>query len=309
MSIVITLLLKLLPLYAMVFLGWIAGRFLTVKKESIAPLLIYLVAPMVIFHGVVTMHMNIKMLSLPGVFFILACFLCFLFYRIGGLLWRGSEKNILAFTAGTGNTGYFGLPIALTLFGNDVLSIAVLSTLGFILYENSVGFFITAQGQHTVKEALDKVAKLPALYAFFLGLIVNFFHVSLSPIILDTVTNFRGAYIVLGMMLVGLGLSQVTRASFDYRFTSVAFLAKFFAWPLIVATVIFFDLTFLHWYDSSTYKIMLLMAIVPLASNTVAYATALKVHPEKAAVTVLLSTCFALLYIPLFVMIFFRFIP
>jgi predicted permease len=46
---------------------------------------------------------------------------------------------------------------------------------------------------------------------------------------------------------------------------------------------------------------MLLMSIVPLASNTVAFATKLGVHPEKSAITVLASTLFVLFYIPLFV--------
>jgi malate permease and related proteins len=46
------------------------------------------------------------------------------------------------------------------------------------------------------------------------------------------------------------------------------------------------------------------MAIVPLAANTVALATELKVHPERAAIAVLLSTLFALFYIPFMAYIF-----
>ncbi len=43
------------------------------------------------------------------------------------------------------------------------------------------------------------------------------------------------------------------------------------------------------------------MSIVPLAANTVAIATELKTYPEKASVAVLMSTLFALFFIPLVV--------
>lgn len=305
MSIFLTLLIKLLPLYGIVVLGWIAGKYLDVKKESIAPLLIYIIAPIVVFNGVITTPLNKATLSLPILFFILACILCLAFYFIGKLIWPGSEKNILAFTAGTGNTGYFGLPVVLALFGDQLLGIAVLSILGFVLFENSLGFFMTAKGQHSGREALMKVLKLPALYAFFIGLIVSVSNIHLVPTVVDAITSFRGAYVVLGMMLVGLGLSQVTKASLDYAFTGVAFFAKFITWPLVVGLIIFLDIYFFNLYSSEIYKIMLLMSIVPLASNTVAFATKLNTHPEKAAVTVLLSTIFALIYIPLFVALIF----
>lgn len=300
MTIFLALIIKLLPLYIVVFLGWVAGKYLYVEKESIAFLLIYIIAPVIIFNGVITTKLEAAILSLPVLFFILACLFCLAFYFIGKHIWPGSEKNILAFAAGTGNTGYFGLPVVLALFGDQFLGIAVLSILGFVLYENSLGFFITAKGQHTGKEALWHVIKLPTIYAFILGVIVNVSQVHLAPTLLETIGNFKGAYVVLGMMLVGLGLSQVTKASIDYVFAGVAFIAKFIAWPLVVGLIIFLDLQYFHLYSPEIYRVMLLMSIVPLASNTVAFATRLNTHPEKAAVTVLISTLVALFYIPLF---------
>lgn len=50
---------------------------------------------------------------------------------------------------------------------------------------------------------------------------------------------------------------------------------------------------------------MLLISACPLAANTVAFATLLKTEPEKAGVAVLLSTVFALFYIPALVAVLF----
>ena len=305
MLIFTTLLIKLLPLYGIVLLGYIAGKKLEVQKESVAQLLIYIVSPVVVFSGVIATELNASILSLPILFFILCCSLCLLFYSVGKLFWTGSEKNILSFTAGHGNTGYFGLPVLFVLLGDQFLGLAVMMILGFSLYDSTLGFYMVAKGHHTAKESLKKLLHLPTLYAFFLGIIINYLNISLHPILLDALHNFQGMFVVLGMMLIGLGLSEVTRASLDYKFTAIAFLAKFVVWPGVMGLIIFLDKTYFHFYNSSTYKIMLLMSIVPLAVNTVAYATKLNTHPEKVSLTVLLSTIFALFYIPLFVVLFF----
>ena len=299
MSIFLILLAKIIPLYVIILLGFIAGKYLEVKRESIASLLIYIIAPFTIFSGIITLKLSPAVLSLPILFFVVGSLMCAIFYRIGGYLWKTSAKNVLAFTSGSGNTGYFGLPVVLALFGQDAFGLAIITTLGLILYENSVGFYAIARGQHSVRESILKLIKLPTLYAFFIALVINIANIHFSQSVMDVLANFKGAYTILGMMMIGLGLSSITKFSIDWKFTNTAFFAKFVVYPLLLITVIALDIHFFHFYSIFLYKIMLLMAIVPLASNTVAFATKLNVYPEKAATTVLISTIFALLYIPL----------
>jgi len=304
MEIFFTLLGKLIPLYVVIFLGYIAGRFLNVRKESIASLLIYIIAPIIVFHGVATTKLTPGVLSLPLLFFTIACILSLLFLWIGKSFWKDTTKNILAFTAGTGNTGYFGIPVALILFDESAVGFIVIAILGLMLYENSVGFFITARGHHTVKEALIKVVRLPTLYAFFLGVLVQLAAIPFGQALSDVMVSFRGAYSMLGMMMIGLGLASINRFSIDYLFLGLSFLAKFILWPLIMLLVIVFDNLWLRLYTPAIHKVLVLLSIVPLAANTVAFATELKAEPEKAALAVGLSTLFALFYIPLIAVLF-----
>jgi predicted permease len=185
------------------------------------------------------------------------------------------------------------------------IGLVILSVLGIILYENSLGFFIAARGKHSVKESIYKVLKLPALYAFFLGLIVNLSHLSLGQVYSESIVNVRGAYTVLGMMLIGLALAGVKAYKFDLKFIGLSFIAKFLIWPILILLVIGLDRFTLHLYNSEVQHVMILMSIVPLAANTVAYATQLDAQPEKASLAVLLSTLFALIYIPIITTIFF----
>lgn len=305
MTIFFTILIKLIPLYLMILLGYIASRRLSAQKETVAKMLIYIIAPAVIFYGAYTTPISAAYLSLPILFYILCSLLCLLFLAIGTWIYkRDTTKNILAFTAGTGNTGYFGLPVISAVLGEQAFSIAVLSILGFVLYENTIGFFITARGNFTARQSVLKVAKLPTIYAFAVGLTLNLLHVQLGEIAVTTIGQFKGAYTLLGMMIIGMGLASVSIKNIDTKFLSLTFFAKFCVWPILMGSLILLDQHTLQFYSPAIHNVMLVMSIVPLAANTVALATELKTHPEKAAVAVLLSTLFALFFIPLINMLF-----
>lgn len=306
MSVFFILLFKMLPLYLLILLGFLAGKFLKLKKERIAVLLIYFIAPVIVFKGVMKADIIASNLSLPFLFLGLGILISLLFLFLSKFIWKDSTKNIIAFTSGTGNTGYFGLPVAIALFGNDYLSLMVLALLGTVLYENSLGFYLVARGHHSKAESFKRLLKLPTIYAFFIALVLNLSGVKFGSMYENVTYGFQLIYTLFGMMIIGLGIASMLKIEFDFKFITVAFLAKFLVWPLTVLFIIFINNNFLHFYSTEVQKIMILISIVPLAANTVSYATLLKIHPEKSAMAVLLSTIFALFYIPLMVMIFIK---
>jgi malate permease and related proteins len=299
----LTLLGKISPLYVIVALGYIGGKKLKIERDSIASALIYFIAPVVVFNGVASAPTDITYLSLPILTFSLACMISIAFFVLSKTYFTGAERNLIGFMSGSGNTGYFGLPVVLALFGTEYQNIAILSTLGLILFENTLGYYYIARHNLSAKEALRKVLRLPAIYAYMTGLIINVVGYNPPLSVAENISYFRGAYVVLGMFIIGLGLAAVTRASFDGKLVGISFSAKFLAYPLIILGIRALNNSY-NFYDDSIMDVLLVLSITPIASNTVAFATKLKAHPEKAALTVLLSTLFALVYIPLFVSIF-----
>ena len=47
------ILFKILPLYLVILLGYIAGRFLEIERKSISLMIMYVVAPIVFFNGII----------------------------------------------------------------------------------------------------------------------------------------------------------------------------------------------------------------------------------------------------------------
>lgn len=286
-------------------LGWYASKILHIKKESISKLLIYMIIPFIVFYGVYNIAFKAKYLLLPLMFFGVASLLSQLFLLIGKIIWKeNSTKNLLALTVGTGNTGYFALPITLLLFGEKGFSIGVFLQMGLTLFENSIGFFSIARGKHNIKESLNKIIKLPILYSFILGIIASLLKINLSPFIDEMFVYFRGAYSLFGMMIIGMAISNITRQSFDIAYIGLALMGRVVIWPLIIAGFILLDKTYIHLFDREIYQVIVLMSIVPIGANSVAYATELKVYPEKAALATLISTCLALFYMPIIIFLF-----
>ncbi len=298
MALYTTLSLKILPLYAIMALGFIAGKYLRVDKESIARLLLYVLVPIIIFDGALTTVIDIGSIVLPIFFFIVSCCLSLTAYWVGSYVWTDSTKNIFAYTAGTGNTGYFGIPVALAIFGKESLGLMVFATMGLVLFESTLGFFVSARGSFTPKESVRRLFILPSVYAFIAGLTLNLFHVYTPEWYGVFSDNFRGTYTVLGSMMAGLGLSGFQKLSVDYKFLGLSFFVKFIVYPAIALGFISLDRHWLHLFTPLMRQVVILLSITPMAVNTVVLATALKVQPEKAAMGVLTSTLFALLVIP-----------
>lgn len=298
MSFAVTFAIKLLPLYFNIFLGYIAGKKLKANQETIAQLMFYIISPLIIFNGVIHTQLDATILSLPILTFAISCTLCVTFYRLSRRIWSDASKNIMAFSAGSGATGYFGVPLVLILFDQHIEGIYIMALLGVTLYDNSLGYYISVKGSYTPLQCIKKILSLPTLYAFLLALIVNLFQIPMPQVYTDFITPIKGVYIVMGMMIIGIGLAGLTEFKLDFKFVGMTFLAKFFAWPLLVLLVITLDQAFLKIYESSSHQVLILISIVPLAINTVIMASLTRCQPERIAATVLLSTIFALLYVP-----------
>lgn len=300
MTLFLTLLTKILPLYGMIALGYIGGKYLSVSRTDIATVVIYLFVPVVFFGAVATTPLTPQYLALPFIAFLMSAVMAFSVFYIAGKIYQDSQKNLIGMAACTGNTGYFGMPIFLALYPETHVGVYLLAILGITIAESTIGYYLLARGNFTVRDSLIKLAKMPTIYAVTAGLLFNLSGFTMPEIVMETHAKFRGGYIILGMMMIGLGLSGIKHFTFGKRFLSLLLIQKFIGWPLLAFAIIAVDRHTVQLFDDLARTCILIFSTVPLAANTVAFATTLNIHPEKAAAAVMLSTLVALAYIPLF---------
>lgn len=290
---------RIISLYFVVFLGYIGGKKLSIRKEELATLVVYLLTPLVVFSAIARAKLDLTHVLLPVLFLVLSVGLCLVGYKVASIWFDSPSKNILAFSAGQANSGYFAIPVGMAIFGEDSFSTIVFCSFGFILCEITIGYYLVARSNYSARNSLIKMIKMPAVYGFLFGIIANVFGLRWGNAVQETFINLRSTYSVLGMMIIGLAVANLTSWKPDIRFTSFALFMKYLVWPILIFMIIKCDTATIQIFDPLTRRIVFFMSTIPLAANSVAFATLLNAEPEKTAIAVLFSTLLALVIVPL----------
>jgi malate permease and related proteins len=309
------LFIKLLPLYFIIFLGYLAGKKLEVARESIAALLIYIVVPVVYFKAIFEMKLTLISLSYPIYLFLVGICLSLSFFYFGKKVFKDKEMAaLLSLTSTLANTGYFGLPLLFVLYGESILGTAVLISFGLVLHEATLGFYLAAQGKYSPKQALSKTLKVPVIYAVIIALLGNYFynhyflnlpHTALKETLelfiqnsMSMMNYFVGTLTVLGMSMIGLGLAKINHLKFNWKFISLSLFSKYFVYPAIFLIFYIINLK-AHFFDNEVLKVIFYLSLVPIGANSITLATQLNLDTDDASIVVIISTLISLLIIPI----------
>lgn len=298
------------PLYLIAFFGYISKKVLRVSTESVSKILIYIVSPVVVFYGIYKVELSYSNLSIPLLFFILSALSSWFCYVFSSRYLNRLDSNVLSYLAGLPNIGFFALPIIILLFDDQVFSKAVLAVFGVNLYANTLGFYLLSRGHFNHKETINKLLRLPAVYCFLIGFLFNFFDVHFIERVLDyIIAHFKGSYTLLGMMLVGMGVSDIKSMKVDYRFLITSLSFKFLIYPLLLVAIIVLDDFYFKFYSKDIYQIILVFLAVPIGASSIAYTTELGIGVRQTAIAVYVSTILAIFLIPLIISIFITDLP
>lgn len=290
---------NIFPLYILIAMGYFAAKYLDVNLHSMAVIAIYFLSPVVVFGAISKLEFQAAYLLLPVVLFFISAFIGVFSYLISQKLFASKLANLIGMTSTNGNSGYFGLPIVLALFGPSALGVYLMMTTFIELSTNTVGYYLLARGNFSIKESLLKVCKLPPLYGMVLGLVWSFAGWGVPDIFYTYWDHFSGAWVVIGMMLIGVAMGKMPFFKFNIKLISVMMAVRYIVWPIATMSVVLLDRHVLGMFDGQIHTLLLLLGVVPHAANAVAYASQLEVCPEDTATVVLISTAFAILYVPL----------
>ena len=291
---------KILPLYLLILAGYIAARLLGTDRHTIGKLLLYGISPALVFMGALRIEVSLANYSLPVIVFLVASLVSLSFFFVSKVFYAKPEASLMAYAAGSSNTGYFGLPVIVAVLGLEALDLAVIANLGMVFFECTIGFYLAACGNFSIKQSFYKVVRLPHLYLLLTGIFLNATGVNYTWFITAFEQPIKGSYTLLGMMLIGIGLAS-TKVSFsDLRFAAFCSLAKFLIWPALMSLLLYLSRGIFQIHTEQAAQILLIMSIVPVAANTVVIAAELDLNPGKAAFAVILSTVLALAIIPLY---------
>lgn len=303
------LLSRFTPFYLIALVGYIAGKKLNIGINSISKIYFYIFQPVVVFYGTQQISIYSGDILLPAIYFLIATILTIFFLYIGAYFFKDSTKYLFALTGSVSNVGNFGLPLAIALFGIKAAAPAIFAVVGAQIHTFTVGYFVASKGNYSTKQSIIGILKLPSVYAFISGILLQLIHIDVAKnFIYGIATQFVSAYFITGLLIVGLGIAATKHKLLDKKYLTLSLIAAFVVWPITMVTFIFLDKSVLHLLSEFSRKILFIHSLAPIGINIIVLGSILKLHPEKGAVAVAISTLIALIYIPIMLSLFLHYL-
>ena len=294
---------QILQMFLLSGLGYalFKGKKITPEGSRVlGNILIYLALPAVIINGFRVERTQAHILGMvySGA---AAAVLLLLSIVIGRLFFK--KDAIAAFAAAFSNPGFFGIPLIVASVGQG----AVFYVACFIAFLNigqwTYGVSILTGQPIRQGLSLKKLIKAPFVIAILMGLFLFFTQLPLPPVVSGCLSSVAALNTPLAMFTVGIYLAQtdipgMLRRKSLYLISAVRL--------LLIPAVALGLLLLLPgaWHDM---KLALLLAIAcPVGSNVAVYAQLHGKDYPYAVETVVISTLFSLLTMPLLVWVFTR---
>jgi predicted permease len=182
------------------------------------------------------------------------------------------------------NSGNYGLPVVLFAFGSEALAQATAYFVAGSVLTFSVGVFLAAAGQRSVRSALAGIVRIPAIYGLALAALVLATGVKVPLGLMRPIGMLSEAS--LPMMILVLGM-QLERASMPSR---PAVVAAAVGLSLLVAPLVALGVAWLLGVTGPGRQAGVVLASMPVAVVTTILALEFDVAPAFVTSAVMVST-------------------
>ena len=293
----------ILSIIIMIALGYILKRidFLSVDNvDTLNNIVIYIMLPSMIFSALYTA--DLSMISSLGIlpFVILASsfvtgiisyFILKRFNLSDKMLWSVLVTIMIA------NTGFMGYPISIGVYGSEGFLRAIFCDMATSVIFLILSFALVLKFGGSPKTAVKKIAFFPPLWAIILGILLKITHISIGPVLENTVNYLGNGTIPLIMLSLGISIDfgGIKRSKNMIIFTSIM---KLLIFPLIA----FFIVSHLGLLDLQ-FKIPIIEAAMPSGMLSLVLAITYKLDYELTSDCILINTVISLVTLPVILML------
>ncbi len=287
MPLLIKVLSIVLPVFAVIGLGYVFASVKKISLEPVVEILLYITIPALVIsslaHGTIRFE-DLALISIAAAAVVLGTGIISYLY-----LYASGKSDLRGFYLPTMfmNSGNLPFPLALLAFGVEGLRAAVLFYIAVSLLVYTFGIYI-AKGSGGITE----VFKLPLVYATGAGLAINFLGIELDGPVLVTLDMLGAATIPL--MQLSLGYYLYTIELSELRVAIPASLIRILGGFAIACAAV----TLLG-IEGVNRKVVILSSAMPSAVITFIFSYKYKLGGELTASIVALSTFISVLTIPI----------
>lgn len=252
--------------YPLIYLlsGWLLGKLArkttrTIKKQA-SKLLTKIIIPVVIIWNI-SSHSNSMGGIIIGAMVIMAVLL-----KVGGII---NDEPIKKLCFCYLNIGWMGLPIAGALFGSSASTVMISVYIGSSVFGNSVGAGILSKEGFKGKKILLSSAALATILGILLIPLSEEFKASFE----DTYNIAKFLMSFLGMVILGLWLSEASVTINDLRDELMPFLSRILVMTALARMILLFSSAIHLDVLTENSATLYLICLLPPAANIVVLET------------------------------------
>lgn len=297
---------QMIQLFLVIFLGFILYKFELLNdnfNKNLTKLILNVTLPSMILSSVLNQTEKLNTSDVLLVFSIaigMFIFLPIISYILVKLLHIQKDKQgLYMFMNMFSNIGFMGFPILNALYGQTAVFYGAIFNLVFTLSSFTIGIPIITLGTKNQTKFNLNCLKTPGVIISTISIAIYFLHITLPEIIGSTCTTVGNITTPAAMMLIGANLAKMNFNSIFGDFKVYPFsIVKQLILPILIYPIMHLIIK-----DEFILGITLLMLIMPVANNSILFATEYGADEELAAKVVFITTILSLVTIPLVIYI------
>jgi malate permease and related proteins len=289
MSILYHILLDIIfPIFLLIGAGAVLQRFIRLDLTTLSTLTVYFLLPAVCFVNIYESKMSGELVGQTLVFLLLFNILLILTSMFIAKANRFDRKLTATFKNSMvlSNSGNYGLPVSELVFAANPagMSIQIIVSIFQNLLTFTYGFFNSVSADSSGREILQKIMRLPVIYALLLAILLKWLHIEIPPFLWKPIENSSNAFLAVALVTLG---AQVAFLKITQISTPIVWIV---IGRLIISPIVGLLVIYILGLTDITAQALFIASSFPSSRNSALLALEYDNYPEYASQAVLLTT-------------------
>lgn len=278
----------LVPILLLILLGVVLQIKFQFDLRQLSTLITYCLMPASVFVNILNVNIKLAVLLQIIYYVLLYSLILIIFSHIICKLLKlnPSQGAALKNSISLMNSGNYGLPVSNLIFSHNPIGVSI--QVFILIFQNlltyTYGIYNILSATKTLKEILISFLRLPVFHALIIGIIFNFFDITLPKPILLPLNHLADAFIAIALIVLGAQLAKI-KINFFQRVITWSLFGRLIAGPIL-------SLMLIHLLniDGVVAQSLFIASSFPTSRNASTIAMEYQVEPELHAQIVLFST-------------------
>ncbi|HUK34513.1 MAG TPA: AEC family transporter [Vicinamibacterales bacterium] len=254
----------ILPIFIVAGVGFVLARRFGANVKTLSTVAFNALSPCLVFDQLVTAQISGSQSLRVAAFCVLLTLGIGLVARLTSMPLRLDRITLSSFllVAMFSNSGNYALPVVLFAFGQEALAFATVYFVTSAILIYTAGILVAASGHGSVRLALTRLLKVPAIYAVTAAIIVLSTHTTVPTTVLRPIALLSDAAIPVMLLVLGMQLERAVVPKHPMAVAAAVVLS------LVVAPIIAFGLTSLLGITGAARQAAIIEASMPAAVIT-----------------------------------------